>query len=219
MTFLPQEPGTHALKFESQNFALHIPTGYAQRGSLPLVLALHYGGPVSRYIGGDLLEGLIVPGLQSLSALFVAPNRLRQDWANPDAETDVFALLNYVQSHYAINSNKILLTGYSLGGIGTWYLAARNQARFAAILPISARPPAEANRTDWQIPIYVIHSRGDHLFPAEETERIVAMLQEEDDSQIELNMLENVGHFDTHLFIPALQAAAPWVQAAWENSP
>lgn len=215
MSNLPTAPGTHALKFEQQDFALHIPAGYTPDQPRPLVLALHYGGPVSRYIGGDLLEGLIVPGLGALGAIFVAPNRLRPDWANSQAEADVFGLLNHIQANYAIDSSKTLLTGYSIGGIGTWYLAGRNQDYFKAALPISAPPPDEAIRTDWRIPLYVIHSRGDQLFPAEQTERVVMMLEEED-VQIALSMLEHADHFHTHLFVHPLQHAVPWVQAVWQ---
>jgi predicted esterase len=52
---------------------------------------------------------------------------------------DAFALLalDYALSHYPVDTNKIRLVGYSMGGFGTWNIGLRYHDRFAAIAPLA----------------------------------------------------------------------------------
>lgn len=64
--------------------------------------------------------------------------------ADPDARTngwntmaaDVMANLDQVLAKYKGDPKRVYLTGISLGGFGTWYLAAKHPERFAAIAPV-----------------------------------------------------------------------------------
>src|SRR5207247_11436881 len=53
----------------------------------------------------------------------------------PDAVRSL-AMLDYVQKTYKIDAKRIYLTGLSMGGFGTWSLAAKYPERWAAIVPI-----------------------------------------------------------------------------------
>jgi predicted esterase len=52
---------------------------------------------------------------------------------------DAFALLalDYAISHYPVDTNKIRLVGYSMGGFGTWNIGLRYPDRFAGIAPLA----------------------------------------------------------------------------------
>ena len=53
-------------------------------------------------------------------------------------------MMNYAVTHFNIDQNRIFLTGYSLGGIGTWeYGSSPNINKLAGIIPISAGYPAD----------------------------------------------------------------------------
>jgi predicted peptidase len=117
-------------------------------------------------------------------------------------------------ANYNIDSQKILLCGYSLGGIGTWYIAARNQSLFTAALPISAAPLPSSVETEWRIPLYVIHSRQDEIFPLDTVEEVVRTLQAKGTS-IELLVVDGVTHFETESFVHPLQTAIPWIRKLW----
>ncbi len=103
-----------------------------------------------------------------------------------------------------------------MGGIGTWYIAARNQNEFAGVLPISARPP-EAVNVNWSIPIYVIHSKQDEVFRIEDTVKAVESLRKRKVS-VEFKIVEGVTHYDTYGFIEPLRETIPWIRRVWGQS-
>ena len=110
---------------------------------MPLILALHYGGHGAPYYGKDILTGLVEPALREVEAIIVAPDCTGDDWTDAQSEEDVIALLDHVQGAYNIDPQRILVTGYSMGGIGTWHLAARHQDRFTAALVMAGVPPPD----------------------------------------------------------------------------
>jgi predicted peptidase len=216
VTQLPLKPGIHELRFptDGRRYTLSIPEAFDPAHPAPLVIALHWGGPVAPYTGKWLLLGLVEHALRELNAILAAPDRTRDDWANPQSEDETLELLDSILESYPIDERRILLTGYSLGGIGTWYMAAKNQERFAGALPISAMPLPDSAQTDWRIPLYAIHSRMDEIFPLQQVEQTIHILQT-GGADAQLDILEGITHFETERFQPALQAAVPWIQRIW----
>lgn len=211
-----QQPGLYrgSLGPNGRRVSIAIPRGYSENESSPLVLALHWGGPLYPFIGGDLLAGLVEPALRELGAIMVAPDRTTEDWINPQSEADLLDLLDRIQAEYAVDPARTLITGYSIGGMGTWYMAARNQGLFAAAIPISAQPLPGSADVGWEIPLYVIHGRQDELFPLAETEAAVRQL-EASGVAVELAVVDPATHFETERFREPLQRAIPWIQGTW----
>src|SRR5262245_40086858 len=123
-------PGLHHLKLlrgdePAIDYAISIPSGYSSAKPVPLVLALHFGvgrrDPMGA--GRDVVQVLFGPALQELGAVIVAPDTVRGNWRSPENEKAVNALLDMVQAHYAIDKNKVAVTGYSMGGGGAWHFA------------------------------------------------------------------------------------------------
>lgn len=83
---------------------------------------------------------------------------------------------------YRIDPDRVYLTGPSLGGSGTWYIAARYPDVFAAIAPISGFT-SHLDFIDEHIgalrdmPLWAFHGQLDTVVPFEETERIVERLR------------------------------------------
>lgn len=50
-------------------------------------------------------------------------------------ETDVFEALEHVEAHYAIDPDRVVLMGFSMGGAGAWHLGARHARLWAAVSP------------------------------------------------------------------------------------
>ena len=50
-------------------------------------------------------------------------------------ETDVFEAIEQVRQHYPIDGNRISIRGFSMGGGGTWHLAAHHPSFWAAAAP------------------------------------------------------------------------------------
>jgi predicted peptidase len=198
----------------NQRYTIAIPDGYTDEEAAPLVVVLHWGGIVTPFYGKSILVYLAEPALRELGAIMVAPDCLHKDWTNPQSEAEIDELLEYLQNGYNIDADKMLITGYSKGGVGTWYLAARNQDKFAAAIPMAGQPQPDSANVEWEIPLYVIHSRRDEIMPFEQTERVVGQLRDRGVA-VEFVLLKDMTHYETDRFIRPLQATVSWVRKVW----
>ena len=111
-----------------------------------------------------------------------------------------------VTARYRIDTNRVYLTGFSLGGSGTWYLGAKYPDKFAAIAPISgftSHMDFIDNNIDKlvDIPIWAFHGKTDMVVPFEETERIINMLQGKN-KNLKFTVEPDVGHWIHWLVYP-----------------
>jgi len=210
------EPGIYQMTLPDvdRRYTLAIPEGYTGQEPTPLIVSLHYGGQVTPFYGRGLLESLIEPVLRELGAIIVAPDSAAGNWANPTSEQHVVELMDYIEAHYNIDPNKTLLTGYSMGGGGTWYLAPRHPERFKAALVMAGRPQADSLDFDWRTPTYLIHSTADEVVPLESTRTAVERLQSQG-APIHLVVVDEITHYQIPRYQPHLSAALPWIQQVW----
>jgi len=209
-------PGIHQMTLPEvgRRYTLAIPDGYTGEESTPLIVSLHYGGEVTPYYGRGLLQSLIEPVLRDLGAIIVAPDSAAGSWTNPTSEQHVLELLDYIEAQYNIDANKTLLTGYSMGAAGTWYLAPRHPERFKAALAMAGRPQADSATIGWTTPIYVIHSTADEVVPLESTQIAVKRLRSQGAS-VDLVVVDGITHYEISRYGPYLRAAIPWIQRVW----
>jgi predicted peptidase len=74
---------------------------------------------------------------EHLPYIIVSPQCPADDWwAKPKQQTRLTELLDHILESYPIDEEKIFLTGLSMGGYGSWALAASQPKRFAAVVPI-----------------------------------------------------------------------------------
>ena len=209
--------GIHEVTMDNgQRYTIAIPDGYTGAEAVPLVMALHYGGTVTPFYGRGILEGLVEPALRDLGAIIVAPDASAGTWASEAGEAVVLQLMDEIKAQYNIDLSRTLLTGYSMGGMGSWYIGGRNQEWFTAVLPMAGRPQADTTEIDWLIPLYVIHSRDDELIDVVPTETAVAQLSF-DGAEVELVILEGITHYETNRFMGALHEAVPWIEQVWRE--
>lgn len=218
---MPRTPGIHDQILMLGNglalrYGLALPTSYSTEKPIPLVLTLHYGGPVTPHYGRDFLSILPEPALRELQAVMVAPDCPGNGWTDPISEEAVIALVRYIQKNYKIDTQKCLVTGFSLGAIGTWHLAAGYPDIFSAAVPISGITDEQTLSKIQGIPVYVIHSRRDEIFPIRRVEKIVDFLKE-NGQPIRFKAEEGISHYHTGRFAAALKEAVPWIKGIWEK--
>lgn len=86
---------------------------------------------------------------------------------------DVMAVIEDVKQKYAVDNDRIYLTGLSLGGHGTWATATQFPTAFAAVAPISGRgDPDEACRL-LSVPVWAFHGAVDDVVPASGSSKMV----------------------------------------------
>src|ERR1700730_3823865 len=213
-------PGLHNLKLPRADelaisYAISIPGNYSSSTPVPLILALHFGvrGGDAAGAGGDVVQILIGPALVELGAIIVAPDSVQGNWSSPENEKAVNALLDMALTHYSIDKTKVAVTGFSMGGPGSWHFAEKFPERFSAAIPVAGRPPASAS--GWRLPVLAIHSRDDQVAPFDPTEARIAELQKAG-VNAKLIALTGITHYETSRFRDALRRAVPWLREIWK---
>jgi predicted peptidase len=213
-------PGLHNLNLPRTDeptirYAISIPDDYSPSTPVPLILALHFGvrGGDAAGAGGDVVRILIGPALAELGAIIIAPDSVRGDWSSRENENAVNALLDMALARYSIDKKKVAVTGFSMGGAGSWHFAEKFPQRFSAAIPIAGRPPASAS--GWRLPVLAIHSHADQVVPFEPTEARVAELQNAG-VNAKLIALTGITHYQTYRFRDALRQAVPWLREVWK---
>ncbi|MFH1567515.1 MAG: dienelactone hydrolase family protein [Gemmatimonadota bacterium] len=175
----------HALqasgKAQPLKYLVFLPPEYgAGERSWPVILFLH--GAAQR---GSNLEAVKKTGLPLIlerqaefPAIVVAPQcpaGLR--WTTPAVLDGLLGVLDEVGRSYAVDADRVYVTGLSLGGFGTWGLAMREPGRFAAIAPIcgGAQPSRACLLKD--TPVWIYHGARDTGVPAHRAKAMYAALE------------------------------------------
>jgi predicted peptidase len=88
------------------------------------------------------------------------------------------ALIRHVETTYKVEPDRIYVTGLSLGGAGTWQLAANYPDRFAAIAPVCGQAEKDAANVIAHIPTWVFHGGSDAAVPLKFSSGMVKALRD-----------------------------------------
>ena len=210
-------PGVHSQTLprdggQTIRYAISIPPGYSPAARVPLVLALHFGGsPVGA--GRAMLELLIRPALAELGAIIVAPDSLDGAWSSPQNERAVTTLLDAALRTYRVDPQRVVVTGFSMGGAGTWYWANWFPERFSAAIPVAGRPTGSASA--WRVPVFAVHSRNDEVVPIGPAEKQIEELKQRG-RNAEIVILTGITHYETGRYVDGLRRAVPWLKELWK---
>ncbi|MGA2064118.1 MAG: prolyl oligopeptidase family serine peptidase [Thermoguttaceae bacterium] len=178
------EPAQQEKSFEKEvvvkvkiKYLLYLPIAYESDKKLwPLILFLHGAGESGDDLAKVKTHGppkLIESKKRDFPCIVVSPQSSGRGW-NVDTLT---ALLDDLAANYRVDKDRVYLTGLSMGGYGTWSLAAAHPQRFAAIVPIcGGGNPADAARLK-NLPIWVFHGAKDATVPPERSESMVKALK------------------------------------------
>jgi len=180
----------------SLDYLIAVPEAYDKEGdAVPLVLFLHGAGER----GGDLEKvkkhgppKMIEKG-HDFKAIVVSPQCPADSWWPREVEL-LAALLDKIEREYNIDKDRIYLTGLSMGGMGTFALAAHQPERFAAAVPICGRGSEAMAKKLTKMPMWVFHGEDDKVVPAEGSKTMVRLMNEKDGENAKLTLYPGVGH-------------------------
>jgi predicted peptidase len=212
---------------------------------LPLVIALHGQAPtrdtVPPFYGQRSLEALFGPALRPLGALIIAPDAPRNNWTDPASERALLALVGEVKRRYPIDTLRTLLTGISMGGMGSWFIAQRHPGAFRAYVPLTSFPlisHTQFNRAGlgaaynemirdngaaWTpalraVPIYAIHSRQDESVPFAAESTLVSMINA-GGGAVHFVAVDSLRHGPASAYQSVLRSSLYWIRRQWERPP
>jgi predicted peptidase len=180
------------------DYLLYLPKNYTAAGKkVPLMLFLHgrgesngplsvvaKWGPPRRLAAGEQMKYIVVSP-QCPPESF---------WSKDVQQTQLLALLEHIRKTYNLDDDRVYLTGLSMGGYGTWQLAANHPGMFAAAAPICGRGnPADATKLR-DLPIWAWHGTKDTVVPFNRSVEMVDAIKAVGGTQIRFTALEHVGH-------------------------
>jgi predicted peptidase len=158
------------------NYLLYLPKDYDKRESWPLLLFLHGSGERGNDLELVKTHGppkLISEGKQ-FPFIVVSPQCPKDRWWEP---LELVALLDELQRKYKVDPDRVYVTGLSMGGFGTWRLAAYAPERLAAIAPICGGGEKYWAKMIGQLPTWVFHGAKDEGVPLERSQVMVDALK------------------------------------------
>ncbi|HWQ54093.1 MAG TPA: alpha/beta fold hydrolase [Bryobacteraceae bacterium] len=123
-----------------QPYRILVPAAYDGTRPFPLVFALHgTGGTEATMIDGPQYgKGALKRAAERSGALIVSPFGRGVTEFRGIGENDILSVLADVRRRYRVDPDRIYLTGHSMGGTGSAYLAMRHPDVFAAAAPLAA---------------------------------------------------------------------------------
>jgi predicted peptidase len=98
-------------------------------------------------------------------------------WSDHDAEgRRALAMVEEVTKEYRVDPERVYLTGLSMGGFGTWSLAASHPERWAAIAPICGGGDPHAADRIKGLPCWCFHGDADTAVPVARSREMVKAL-------------------------------------------
>jgi predicted peptidase len=182
---VPIRPGNsiHRLNLHSPgadhiNYLLSLPAAYfgTPTVSYPLIVLLH--GTEQRGDNPEILRSVAALTLADVDESFpfvaVFPQCPRGEHWSPAA---LIELVTALEQSLRIDRDRIYLTGFSLGGYGTWQTAAAFPAVFAAIAPLCGMSDlADVPRLQ-DMPVWAFHGARDRNVPLTESRKMADALR------------------------------------------
>lgn len=181
----------------SLNYLLYLPRDYGKvRKRWPVILYLHGGS--QRGDDPAVLKGYGLPKLlesrKDFPFVVVSPQcPAGEIWSDAGA---LVKLLDEVAARYAVDEARVYLTGISMGGYGTWYLAYKHPERFAAIAPLAPYSPITYWASSGRLlgtPVWMFHGEKDEVTPLGEASEMARLLKQAG-GDVRLSVLEGQGH-------------------------
>lgn len=156
------------------------------------------------------------PGLENIEAYVISPNGGIEQWLEPVNQSQVMGLVTFAMKYWNIDSEKVVVVGYSNGGNGSWFFAETQPQVFSAGIPIaSSYNTTNTNGQPRKIetPLYVIHGENDTLFPVAQTQAWVEQSIEVG-SDIEFVVAEGLTHNEPCDYVPYLKEGVEWLKSS-----
>lgn len=182
----------------SIGYLMYLPKSYDAAGKpMPLMLFLHgrgeSNGPLS--VVAQWGPPMMAAKGENLPFILVSPQCPREDsWRSDVQQKRLLELLDHVNVTYKVDQTKVSLTGLSMGGYGSWRLAADHPQRFSAVVPIcGGGKPEDASKLK-ELPIWVFHGSDDPGVPLAKSVEMVDAIKAAGGDKIRFTTLEHVGH-------------------------
>ncbi len=179
-------------------YLLYLPEDYCRSNEpWPLMLFLHGRGESRGPLSLVTKWGpprMLARGEQ-MPYIVVSPQCPTEDrWEEDRPQANLIKLLDHITKRYRVDERRVYLTGLSLGGHGSWRLAAEHPHRFAAVAPVCGEGNPDYAEQLKSLPIWAFHGDQDDSVPVSKSIDMAKAIREAGGEKMRLTILEHVGH-------------------------
>jgi predicted peptidase len=198
-------------------YRVFVPRNWSKKNKWPVILFLHGAGERGDDNVAQTRVGIgpaILRQQDSFPFVVVLPQCPKNRWwTEPEMRALALEALKQTCKEFKGDSKRTYLTGLSMGGYGSWLIAADKPKKFAAAaiicggvvppkgvtLPDAAAPPAKPDpyaavaAKFKKTPVWVFHGGADPVVPASESRKMVEALKASR-RDVRYNEYEGVGH-------------------------
>lgn len=189
-------------------YVVYVPRDYTPDRKWPVILFLHGAGergsnglPQSQVGIGTAIR----MNPERFPAIVVMPQcPVGKTWGQPVGNLGVadpgtgdlaLAALDATVKLYNGDTERLYLTGLSMGGFGTWGIAARYPSKFAALMPVcGGGKPEEMAPVLKNLPVWVFHGDQDMAVPVARGREMVEAIKAAGGTKIKYTEYPGVGH-------------------------
>ena len=181
-------------------YVVFVPRNYDDSEWFPAILSLHgagsRGSDVQLAIRGGLAKAIRAKSEDFPFIVIFPQAREGESWTAKDpGGKRALAILDQVQKDYRIDTDRVSLTGFSMGGEGTWSLAVADPKRWAAIVPICHGGDTTSAARLKDVPCWCFHGDADKMIPPQQSREMVKAIKDAGGRPIYQEFI-GVGHND-----------------------
>jgi predicted peptidase len=184
----------------------------------PLVIHLH-GASGGSEDAHKATECYAEPGFEDLETFILSPNGGSLLWNAFENQEMVINLILLARDFWPVDPDKIVVTGYSNGGNGSWFFGETQPELFSAAIPMASSYSTihtDGSTRLMPIPMYCIHGENDELFPLAETEEWINQTINVG-SDVTFVVAEGLGHYEPCSYVDYLKDAVTWLtDVVWQ---
>ncbi len=179
---------------QSMGYLLYLPKDYEEKKDQkwPVILFMHGAGERGDDINKVKIHGppKLVDKGKDMPFIIISPQCPTGTWWKTEV---VNALLDSVVKGHRVDTDRIYVTGLSMGGFGTWDLCSKHPGKFAAAVPICGGGNPATVAAMKPIPTWVFHGDKDTAVKIEQSQRMVDALKAAG-GNVTFTIYEGVGH-------------------------
>jgi lysophospholipase L1-like esterase/poly(3-hydroxybutyrate) depolymerase len=181
-------------------YRLFVPENYSRQQMYPLILTLHGVGEsgtdnIAHVKKNRVAERWAEDSTQNVQKCFVvSPQCPTSDkWVNVPAWTNIYystqtlqesaslgsalKLVDSLVKEFPIDTNRLYITGLSMGGYGTWDVLARHPGKFAAAIALCGGSDTSKANQIKNTPVWTFHGAIDNVVPPMATRSMIARFE------------------------------------------
>lgn len=197
---------------DEMRYLVWLPHGYGQDSEEqhPMIVFLHGSGSAnydSKFVISFGLPAVLALGEQpeGFDFVVISPQAAPEStWLSGDQLEIVDRVVAAAVDTYLVDSDRVYLTGLSMGGYASWHVAARYPDRYAAMVSVSGSgfqtrslPPRDYSCRLTETPVWGIHGRQDLIANYNPIRAQVDAWENLCNARADWTAYEDAGHIET----------------------